>query len=61
MIYVNFQIGITKFNAIYGSFAALPLFLIWLQISWIIFLYGAEVCFAIQNLDKVKVKDLQNK
>ncbi|NGX43872.1 MAG: hypothetical protein K1060chlam3_00028 [Candidatus Anoxychlamydiales bacterium] len=61
MIYVNFQIGITKFNAIYGSFAALPLFLIWLQISWIIFLYGAEICFAIQNVDKIKVKDLQKK
>ncbi|NGX33686.1 MAG: hypothetical protein K1060chlam1_00026 [Candidatus Anoxychlamydiales bacterium] len=61
MIYVNFQMGITKFNAIYGSFAALPLFLIWLQISWIIFLYGAEICFAIQNLDKIKVKDLQKK
>jgi len=61
MIYVNFQIGITKFNAIYGSFAALPLFLIWLQISWIIFLFGAEICFAIQNVDKIKVKDLQKK
>ncbi|NGX41070.1 MAG: hypothetical protein KR126chlam4_00905 [Candidatus Anoxychlamydiales bacterium] len=61
MVYVNFQIGITKFNAIYGSFAALPLFLIWLQISWIIFLYGAEISFAIQNLDKIKVKDLEKK
>ncbi|NGX49229.1 MAG: hypothetical protein K940chlam5_00825 [Candidatus Anoxychlamydiales bacterium] len=61
MIYVNFQIGITRFNAIYGSFAALPLFLIWIQISWIIFLYGAEICFAIQNVDKIKVKDLQKK
>ncbi len=61
MVYVNFQIGITKFNAIYGSFAALPLFLIWLQISWIIFLYGAEINFAIQNLDKIKLKDLKKK
>lgn len=61
MLYVNFQVGITKFNAIYGSFAALPLFLIWLQISWIIFLYGAEVNFALQNLGKIKVRDLEKK
>ncbi|NGX63117.1 MAG: hypothetical protein KR126chlam6_00524 [Candidatus Anoxychlamydiales bacterium] len=60
IIYVNFQTGITKFNAIYGSFAALPLFLIWLQISWLIFLYGAEMCFAIQNVDKIKIKDLES-
>ncbi|NGX29111.1 MAG: hypothetical protein K940chlam1_01307 [Candidatus Anoxychlamydiales bacterium] len=60
-IYVNFQVGITRFNAIYGSFAALPLFLIWLQISWLIFLFGAQFCFAIQNLDKIKIKDLSKK
>ncbi len=49
--YINFQIGIAKYNAIYGSFAALPLFLIWLQISWYIVLFGAELSFAIQNVD----------
>jgi membrane protein len=58
-IYVNFQIGITKFNTIYGSFAALPLFLIWLQISWLIFLFGAEMNYAFQNLEKIKVKELK--
>jgi len=49
--YVNFQIGTAKFGAIYGSFAALPLFLIWLQISWLIVLFGAELSFAHQNVD----------
>jgi membrane protein len=39
----------SKYNAIYGSFAALPLFLIWLQISWLIVLFGAELSFAYQN------------
>lgn len=48
--YVTFQIGINRYNAIYGSFAALPLFLIWLQLSWLILLYGAEVSFAHQNV-----------
>ena len=51
LIYVNFQIGVAKYNAIYGSFAALPLFLIWLQISWLVVLYGAEIAFAHQNVD----------
>ena len=49
--YINFQIGVAKFNAIYGSFAALPLFLIWLQMSWLIVLFGAEISFARQNVD----------
>jgi len=49
--YVTFQIGVAKYNAIYGSFAALPLFLIWLQASWMIVLSGAELSFATQNVD----------
>jgi len=49
--YVSFQIGVAKYNAIYGSFAALPLFLIWLQASWMIVLSGAELSFATQNVD----------
>ena len=48
--YITFQIGINRYNAIYGSFAALPLFLIWLQVSWLILLYGAELSFAHQNV-----------
>ena len=50
-IYINFQIGAARYNAIYGSFAALPLFLIWLQISWIIVLLGAEISFVHQNVN----------
>jgi len=49
--YVNFQVGVAKYNAIYGSFAALPLFLVWLQLSWLIVLFGAEISFAHQNVD----------
>ena len=50
-IYLNFQIGVSKYNAIYGSFAALPLFLVWLQTSWLILLYGAEISYAYQNVE----------
>jgi len=50
--YVNFQVGVSKYNAIYGSFAALPLFLVWLQLSWLIVLFGGELSFAAQNVGK---------
>jgi membrane protein len=49
--YITFQVGVARNNAIYGSFAALPLFLIWLQVSWLIVLLGAELSFSIQNVD----------
>lgn len=44
-IYLYFQIGVTSYNAIYGSFAALPLFLIWLNMSWLVVLAGAEITY----------------
>ncbi|HIJ36262.1 MAG TPA: YihY/virulence factor BrkB family protein [Deltaproteobacteria bacterium] len=50
IVYISFQIGASKYNAIYGSFAALPLFLMWVQISWWIVLFGAELSFANQNV-----------
>lgn len=49
--YIAFQVGVSRANAIYGSFAALPLFLVWLQLSWLIVLFGAELSFAVQNVD----------
>lgn len=49
--YITFQIGVSNYGAIYGSLAALPLFLIWLQVSWLIVLFGAEVSFAEQNVE----------
>ena len=57
-LYVYFQAGATRMNTIYGSFAALPLFLIWLQISWFVVLLGAEISFAVQNI-KLKGASMQ--
>lgn len=51
-IYISGQIWVSKYNAIYGSFAALPLLLLWLQLSWLICLFGAELCYASQNVKK---------
>ena len=50
-VYIHSQIWVTSYNAIYGSFAALPLFMLWLQISWTICLFGAELTYTNQNLE----------
>ena len=60
-IYVYFQVGIARYGAIYGSFAAFPLFLIWIQISWMIVLFGAEISYSIQNLGIFGLKQLKRK
>ncbi len=51
ILFIEFQVGVSSYNAIYGGFAALPLFLVWLQLSWMIALFGAELSCAIQNVD----------
>ena len=50
IVYISGQLWITKYNAIYGSFAALPLLLLWLQLSWNIILMGVQLSFSIQNV-----------
>ena len=51
-VYISGQIWVSKYNAIYASFAALPLLLLWLQISWLLCLFGAEITYASQNVKK---------
>ena len=48
--YFFIQTNLSAYNAIYGTFAAIPLFLIWLQASWQILLFGGELSFALQNV-----------
>lgn len=50
-LYLTGQISLSKYNAVYGSFAAVPLLLFLLHLSWLIVLYGAELCYVSQNLD----------
>ena len=55
-IYIDLQFGIAKLSAIYGSFAAVPLFIIWIQTSWIVVLLGAEISFANQNISRYELE-----
>ena len=54
--YITFQVGAAKYNAIYGSFAQLPLFLVWVYMSWVIVLMGAELVFMFQNAVTVEME-----
>jgi membrane protein len=51
-LYIDLQFGISKLSTIYGGFVAFPLFILWLQSSWIIVLLGAELSFANQNVSR---------
>lgn len=59
--YIHYQIVLSSYNAIYGTFAALPMFMLWLNISWIIILVGAQLSYANQCVDEYAfTKDSQN-
>lgn len=51
LFYIHGQMLLSSYNAIYGTFAALPLFMLWMQISWTICLFGAQLCYTNQNLE----------
>ena len=55
LVYIYSQIWVTGYNAIYGSFAALPLFMLWVQFSWTICLFGAQLTYTNQNLNRYGV------
>ena len=65
LFYIHSQIWVSSYNAIYGSFAALPLFMLWVQLSWLICLFGAELCYATQNMEEFafmnKVEDISHR
>lgn len=63
-LFVTGQVYVSKYNAIYGSFAFLPLLLVWLQLSWLIALSGVVLTYSWQNFDSYahrdKVKDISH-
>ncbi len=52
ILYVETQMGLTKLGALYGSFAAVPLLMVWIQMSWVIVLMGAQLTYYLQNITR---------
>ncbi len=46
ILFVKLQVGVARYNKIYSTFAAVPIFLLWLQLSWTVILFGAEVSYS---------------
>ncbi|MDD4735929.1 MAG: YhjD/YihY/BrkB family envelope integrity protein [Kiritimatiellae bacterium] len=55
-VYLDFQVGVASRNAIYGTFASIPIFLAWMYISWVIVLLGAKLAFAFQNESTIHIE-----
>lgn len=60
-LYIELQVGITKANAVYGTFAAVPFFLTWLYSGWVVMLFGAEISFAVQNHSTYRLEGAASK
>ena len=56
-LYLETQVFVTRLNGIYGAFAAVPLFMVWINIGWFIILIGAELSYAFQNVDSFNIED----
>jgi len=55
--YIHFQVGVARYNAIYGTLSLLPIFMIWIYTSWLIVLFGLEVVYAHQNIRTFRRED----
>ena len=56
-MYLETQVFVTRLNTIYGAFAAVPLFMVWINIGWFIILIGAELSYAFQHVDNYNIED----
>ncbi len=57
-LYLETQLMVSGLNAVYGVFAAIPLFLVWTNICWTLILFGAELSHAYQNVDRYKINNV---
>ena len=55
--YLETQVFVTRLNSIFGAFAAVPLFMVWINIGWFIILIGAELSYAFQHVDSYNIED----
>lgn len=56
-LYLETQVMVTRMNGIFGAFAAVPLFMVWINIGWFIILIGSELSYAFQNVDNYNIED----
>lgn len=56
-LYLETQVFVTRLNGIFGAFAAVPLFMVWINIGWFIILIGAELSYAFQHVDNYNLED----
>lgn len=57
-LYLETQMFVSRMNAVYGVFAAIPLFMVWLNIGWFIILLGSELSYVFQNVDNYPLEDM---
>ena len=55
--YLETQVFVTRLNSIFGAFAAVPLFMVWINIGWFIILIGSEISYAFQHVDSYNIDD----
>ncbi len=55
--YLETQVFVTRLSSIFGAFAAVPLFMVWINIGWFIILIGAELSYAFQHVDSYNIED----
>lgn len=56
-LYLETQVFVSRLNGIFGAFAAVPLFMVWINIGWFIILFGAELSYAFQHVDNYNIED----
>jgi membrane protein len=56
-LYLETQVMVTRLNAVYGVFAAVPLFMIWINVGWYIILIGSELSYAFQHVENYNIDD----
>ncbi len=56
-LYLETQVFVTRLNGIFGAFAAVPLFMVWINIGWFIILIGSELSYAFQHVDNYNIED----
>lgn len=57
-LYLETQVMVTRLNAVYGTIAALPLFILWLRFGWLIILYGAQFSYSFQKVEYEEIEQL---